>query len=132
MESSQVKKALVKIITLLLTFAAIYCGFQGRLVWLGILFLIAGSLALLTGFTYGILVILGSFLFILIGLFGVQQPFFWLPVALVMVIVAFLDLIPLLRLMRSGKHRKFTQEQFYAFSRENEVVYKLWKKLKGK
>lgn len=126
------RKGVLKGMLLLLAVVSLYCYFQGELVWSGFFFLLIGVLSALSRSTYAVL-------FILIGLmpilFACEKIVLLVIVSLVMAIIALLNAVQLIRLMISRKwciNNKSESKEFLMCLKENEIIYKLWSKLKRK
>jgi len=123
------KRAIQKGTLLVLGLASLYCFFKGKLVLSGFFFLIIGILNPFFGLPYTILFILISLALILLA----YEKIICLIIAgLVISVIALADAVPLIRLMKSGKHREMRSGEFSVWLKENEVTYKLWNRLKRK
>lgn len=123
------KRFILKRVPLVLALASFYYYLRGTLVWSGILFLLVGVLSPFSGLPYAILFILVGLMVILLVY---EKTVLLIIVGLFITVIALCDLVPLIRLIKSGKHRVMTSEEFSVWLKENEATYKLWEKLKRK
>jgi len=130
----KILKAVMKIASLLLGLAFIYCFFRGRFVWAGVFVIAAGISYAFRGLPFVAIFTLSGLMFILFA-YERYISISILIVMSVMLIILVLDLILMVRLIASGKLRtldKSKPEKAFELWRENEITYRLWNKLKHK
>jgi len=130
----KILKVVLQVVLLsLLLPATMYCILQGRSAWAGVLLIAAGILGVLWELPYA------TFL-ILFGLLGISSAYMEnhlvmiaaLILALVGGVIAILDVIPLIKLITSGKYRTIDKTHIPEYLKENEITYRWWNKFKLK
>ena len=126
------KRNILKWVPFLLMLVSLYCHSQGKLIWAGIFFLIAGVLSAIEGSPYFVL-------FILIGLIPIllvlKKTVFLGIVALVGLVIVLFDVMQLIKLMIKKKYymsNKTRSREFLMDLKENELTYKIWKRFRHK